>query len=111
MGGADFHIAMTDMVKAGFTVANTGLRFPGLRDSQIAFGVPAATSAGNGHTPPAAVQAALTCLARGQGCGGYTLRGGASPGIRGLMTWSINWDRFFGYEFQNAHEPFLNSLP
>ncbi|HET9137956.1 glycoside hydrolase family 18 protein [Actinophytocola sp.] len=111
MGGADFHIAMTDMVKAGFTVASTGLRFPGLRPEQIAFGLPAATSAGNGHTAPAAVQTALNCLARGQSCGGYTLRGGTSPAIRGLMTWSINWDRFFGYEFQNSHEPFLNALP
>jgi chitinase len=111
MGGAEFHIAMTDMIKAGFTVANTGIRFPGLREDQIAFGVPAAVPAGNGHTAPAAVQQALNCLARNQGCGGYTLRGGASPAIRGLMTWSINWDRFHGFAFQNAHEPFLNSLP
>jgi len=111
IGNADFHIAMTDMVKAGFTVANTGIRFPGLREDQIAFGLPAAQPAGNGFTEPAAVQAALNCLARNQSCGGYTLRGGTSPGIRGLMTWSINWDRFFGFAFQNAHEPFLNSLP
>ena len=111
MGGADLHIAMTDMVKAGFTVASTGHRFPGLREDQIAFGLPAAVSAGNGHTPPAAVHQALNCLARNQGCGGYTLRGGPSPAIRGLMTWSINWDRYYGWEFQNSHEPFLNALP
>jgi len=111
MGAADFHIAMTDMVKAGFTVANTGQTFPGLRADQIAFGVPAAVSAGNGYNPPAVVQQALNCLARNQNCGGYTLRGGTSPAIRGLMTWSINWDRFFGFEFQNSHEPFLNALP
>jgi chitinase len=111
IGNADFHIAMTDMVKAGFTVANTGIRFPGLREDQIAFGLPAAQPAGNGFTEPGAVQAALSCLARNQSCGGYTLRGGTSPGIRGLMTWSINWDRFFAFAFQNAHEPFLNGLP
>jgi chitinase len=111
IGNADFHIAMTDMVKAGFTVANTGIRFPGLREDQIAFGLPAAQPAGNGFTEPGAVQAALNCLARNQSCGGYTLRGGTSPGIRGLMTWSINWDRFFTFAFQNAHEPFLNGLP
>jgi chitinase len=111
IGNADFHIAMTDMIKAGFTVANTGIRFPGLREDQIAFGVPAAQPAGNGFTSPAAVQSALNCLARNLGCGGYTLRGGASPAIRGLMTWSINWDRFFNFEFQNSHEPFLNALP
>jgi chitinase len=111
MGGADFHIAMTDMVKAGFPVASTGHTFPGLREDQIAFGLPAAVSAGNGYTPPGPVHDALNCLARNQSCGGYTLRGGTSPAIRGLMTWSINWDRYYGWEFQNNHEPFLNSLP
>ncbi|MFI0445904.1 chitinase [Actinomadura sp. 6N118] len=111
MGGADFHIAMTDMVKAGFPVANTGHTFPGLRADQIAFGLPAATSAGNGHTPPAQVHQALNCLVKGQNCGGYTLRGGTSPALRGLMTWSINWDRYFNWEFMNNHEPFLNALP
>ncbi|WP_394824719.1 chitinase [Pendulispora albinea] len=111
IGNADFHIAMTDMIKAGFPVANTGITFPGLRPEQIAFGLPAATSAGNGYTTPAAVQSALNCLARGQSCGGYTLRGGTSPSIRGLMTWSINWDRFFNWEFQNSHGPFLDALP
>jgi chitinase len=111
MGGADFHIAMTDMLKAGFPVSTTGQTFTGLREDQIAVGLPAAVSAGNGYTEPGAVHTALDCLARNQNCGGYPLRGGASPGIRGLMTWSINWDRFYGWEFQNNHEPYLNGLP
>ncbi|WP_149261329.1 chitinase [Actinomadura sp. K4S16] len=111
MGGADFHIAMTDMVKAGFPVANTGRTFPGLHPDQIGIGLPAAVSAGNGYTPPAQVQQAVNCLAKGQGCGSYTLRGGTSPDLRGLMTWSVNWDRYYGWEFMNSHEPFLNGLP
>jgi chitinase len=111
IGGADFHITMTDMLLAGFPVANTGQVFPPLRPDQVAIGLPAATSAGNGFTAPDAVHVALNCLARGQGCGGYALRGGPAPALRGLMTWSINWDRFFGFEFQNSHEPFLNALP
>jgi chitinase len=111
MGGADFHIAMTDMVKAGFPVANTGHTFPGLRPDQIGIGLPAAVSAGNGYTPPAQVQQAVNCLVKGTGCGGYTLRGGTSPDLRGLMTWSINWDRYYGWQFMNSHEPFLNGLP
>ena len=111
MNGADFHIAMTDMMKAGFPVANTGRTFPGLRQDQIAFGLPAAVSAGNGYTPPAQVHQALDCLVKGQNCGGYSLRGGASPNLRGLMTWSINWDRYYNWEFQNSHEPYLNALP
>ncbi|MEU4289757.1 glycosyl hydrolase family 18 protein [Kribbella sp. NPDC026596] len=111
MGGADFHIAMTDMVKAGFPVANTGQTFPGLRDDQIGFGLPAAVSAGNGYTAPAAVHQALDCLVEGQNCGGYTLRGGTSSAFRGLMTWSINWDRYYNWEFQNSHAPYLAALP
>ncbi|MFG2042086.1 chitinase [Dactylosporangium sp. NPDC048998] len=111
MGGADFHIAMTDMLKAGFPVANTGQTFPGLRPDQIAIGVPAAVSAGNGYVAPAVVQSAVNCLVSGSGCGGYTLRGGTSPAFRGLMTWSINWDRYYNWEFMNAHRPFLNALP
>jgi chitinase len=111
MGGADFHIAMTDMLKAGFPVANTGQTFPGLREDQLGFGTPAATSAGNGYTAPAAVQQALDCLVKGQNCGGYTLRGGASPAFRGLMTWSINWDKYYNWEFRNSHAPYLAALP
>jgi ROK family protein len=111
MGGADFHIAMTDMVLAGFPVASTGHTFPALREDQVGFGTPAGVSAGNGFTPPAGIHHALNCLVKGQSCGGYTLRAGPSPDLRGLMTWSINWDRFFGWEFMNSHEPFLNALP
>ncbi|MEU4246236.1 glycoside hydrolase family 18 protein [Amycolatopsis sp. NPDC026612] len=111
MGGAEFPIAMTDMLKAGFSVANTGQFFPGLRPDQIAIGLPAAVSAGNGYTSPADVQTAVNCLVKGSGCGSYSLRGGTSPSLRGLMTWSINWDKYYGWEFQNSHEPFLNALP
>ncbi|MFC7243867.1 fibronectin type III domain-containing protein [Catellatospora aurea] len=111
MGAADFHIAMTDMLAAGFPVANTGVTFPALREDQIAFGVPAAVSAGGGYTTPAQVQQAVNCLVKNQNCGGYTLRGGTSPDFRGLMTWSINWDRYYNWEFSNSHEPFLNALP
>ncbi|TCO34175.1 chitinase [Kribbella steppae] len=111
MGGADFHIAMTDMIKAGFPVASTGQTFPGLREDQIAFGLPAAVSAGNGYTAPAAVHQALDCLVKGQNCAGYSLRGGASPAFRGLMTWSINWDRYYDWEFKNSHAPYLAALP
>ncbi|HYQ65607.1 glycoside hydrolase family 18 protein [Actinophytocola sp.] len=111
MGGADFPIAMGDMLRAGFPVASTGQTFPGLRDDQIAVGLPAAVSAGNGYLAPGTVQQAVNCLARNQNCGGYTLRGGASPALRGLMTWSVNWDRYYGWEFQNSHRPFLNGLP
>jgi chitinase len=112
MGGADFHIAMTDMMMAGFPVAgNTANVFPGLREDQVAFGAPSSVSAGNGYVAPAGVQQAVNCLVKGANCGGYTPRSGLNPNFRGLMTWSINWDRFYSWEFKNSHEPFLNALP
>ena len=37
--------------------------------------------------------------------------GGASPAFRGLMAWSINWDRYYNWEFQNSHAPYLAALP
>ena len=111
MGGADFHIAMTDMMLAGFPVAgNTNNMFPALREDQVAFGAPSSVSAGNGYVAPAGVQQAVTCLVKGTNCGGYTPRSGTNPNFRGLMTWSINWDRFYNWEFKNSHEPFLNGL-
>lgn len=52
MGGADFHIAMTDMLLTGFPVAgNANNVFPPLRPDQVAIGMPASTNAGNGHVP------------------------------------------------------------
>ncbi len=54
MGAADFHIAMTDMMMAGFPVAgNTANMFPALREDQVGFGAPSSVSAGNGYVAPA----------------------------------------------------------
>jgi len=111
MGGADFDIAMTDMLAAGFPVAGTGFTFPPLRQDQIGFGTPSESSAGNGYVTPAVVQQAVDCLTKGVTCGGYALRGGLEPNFRGVMTWSINWDRYFGWDFMNSMRPYLNSLP
>ncbi|WP_433113405.1 chitinase [Micromonospora sp. CA-246542] len=112
MGSADFHIAMTDMLLAGFPVAgNANAVFPALREDQVAFGAPSSTSAGNGYLAPAGVQQAVTCLVRGQNCGTYTPRSGTNPNFRGLMTWSINWDRYYSWEFRLNHGPFLKALP
>ncbi|MEU6061682.1 glycoside hydrolase family 18 protein [Streptomyces sp. NPDC047097] len=99
MGGADFHVAMTDMLLTGFPVAGDAQRFfPALRPEQVAIGLPATPNAGNGHTPPAEVTKALNCLTRKTDCGSYQTHG-SWPALRGLMSWSINWDRFGGGEF------------
>ncbi|MDA5282804.1 glycoside hydrolase family 18 protein [Streptomyces sp. Isolate_45] len=107
MGGADFHIAMNDMLLTGFPVAgNTARVFPPLRPDQVAIGLPATTNAGNGHTSPAEVTKALDCLMKKQNCGGYQTHG-TWPALRGLMTWSINWDRFGGWEFSRNFDSYF----
>lgn len=99
MGGADFHIAMTDMLLTGFPVAgNTANMFPALRPDQVAIGLPASSYAGNGYTTPSEVTKTLDCLTKGSSCGTYKTHG-TWPGLRGLMTWSINWDRYGNDEF------------
>ncbi|GAA3390249.1 glycoside hydrolase family 18 protein [Streptomyces roseoviridis] len=106
MGGADFHIAMTDMLLTGFPVAgNTDRVFPALRPDQVAIGLPASPQAGNGHTPPAEVNKALDCLTKKANCGPYRTHG-TWPGLRGLMTWSINWDRFHQQEFSRNFDAY-----
>ncbi|MFD8013182.1 chitinase [Streptomyces sp. NPDC058955] len=106
MGGADFHVAMTDMLLTGFPVAgNTDRVFPALRPDQVAIGLPASTQAGNGHTTPTEVNKALDCLTRKQNCGTYQPHGTWSS-LRGLMTWSINWDRFNQWEFSRNFDAY-----
>ncbi|WP_418962961.1 chitinase [Streptomyces lavendofoliae] len=106
MGTADFHIAMTDMLLTGFPVAGNAERFfPPLRPEQVAIGLPASPQAGNGHTAPAEVNKALDCLTRTVNCGTYRTHG-AWPGLRGLMTWSVNWDRFGGWEFSRNFDAY-----
>ncbi|MGM1079011.1 chitinase [Streptomyces sp. H28] len=107
MGGADFHIAMTDMLLTGFPVAGNADRvFPPLRADQVAIGMPATVNAGNGHVSPAEVTKTLDCLTRKVRCGAYPTHG-TWPDLRGLMTWSINWDRFGGWEFQRTFDGYF----
>jgi chitinase len=109
MGGADFHIAMTDMLLTGFPVAgNTSRVFPALRPDQIAIGVPANSNAGNGWIPESQLDQALDCLTRGSGCGSYQTHG-THPDLRGLMTWSINWDRYNNWTFQNNFTSYFHT--
>ncbi len=92
-GTADFIVAMTEAVIQGFNT--TGGFFAGLPASKVAIGLPACPSAaGGGFTDTAIVKAAIDYL-RGIGPkpGNYTLTQSAGyPNLRGMMTWSINWD-------------------
>jgi chitinase len=109
----DFHVAMTEMLITGFPVAGINQTFAGLRPDQVAIGLPANTNAGNGWTPVPQVQQALSYLILGKSFGGkYVLRNPAGyRSLRGLMSWSINWDRFASFDFSHNHRQFLNALP
>jgi chitinase len=83
----------------------------GLRPDQVAVGLPATTSAaGGGYVSPSVVNQALDCLAAGTNCGSFKPPH-TYPGIRGAMTWSINWDVTNGNGFANTVRPHLNTLP
>jgi chitinase len=83
----------------------------GLRPDQVSLGLPATTSAaGGGYVSPSVVNSALDCLARGTNCGSFRPPT-TWPGIRGAMTWSINWDVTGGNAFANTIKPHLATLP
>ena len=92
-GSADFIVAMTEAIIQGFNTA--GGMFSGLNANQIAVGLPACTNAaGGGYTDPLVVKSAMDYL-RGIGPkpGSYTLvQSGGYSNLRGMMTWSVNWD-------------------
>lgn len=70
------------------------------------FGMPASTQAGNGYVAPAEAVKALDCLTKKADCGPYTTHG-TWPALRGLMTWSINWDRFSNWQFQHTFDGYF----
>ncbi|GAA2860789.1 glycoside hydrolase family 18 protein [Streptosporangium fragile] len=106
----DFHVAMTDMLLAGFPImGNVNNVFPALRQDQVAIGLPASNNAGNGHTPVSEVHKAFDCLAKGANCGPYKPRG-VYPNLRGLMAWSVNWDKHNSFEFSRSHRAYLDGL-
>ncbi len=112
-GNADFHVAMTEMLLQGFPVAGHTVNFPALRPDQVAFGIPASPqAAGGGYTAPAEVKKALDYLIKGISFGGrYTLVNPSGyPEMRGLMTWSINWDEFFNKEFSLNYRPYFDAI-
>lgn len=112
-GTADFHVAMAEMLLKGFPVGgNTSNVFPALRPDQVLIGLPASPqAAGGGYTTPTNVQKALDYLIKGQSFGGsYVLQNPSGyPGFKGLMTWSINWDKYYNSEFSNSHRAYLDT--
>ncbi|WP_149206685.1 T9SS-translocated chitinase ChiA [Flavobacterium johnsoniae] len=88
--------ALTDMVIKGYNIASTGMRFDGLPASKVLIALPACPSAaGSGYLTPTEGINAMHYLRTGTTFSGrtYTMQpGGPYPSLRGLMTWSVNWD-------------------
>ncbi|GIJ23281.1 chitinase [Micromonospora lutea] len=83
----------------------------GLRPDQVGLGLPAGPgAAGGGIVSPSVVNAALDCLTRGTNCGSFRPPR-TYPGLRGAMTWSINWDVTHNNTFARTVSPHLPTLP
>lgn len=99
VGTTDFIITQTEALIEGFTMnTGTGSRrtsgtFSGIPASKIAIALPSGTcAAGSGYVSPTNIKAAVNyILGNGSKPGNYTLSQ-SYPGLRGLMTWSINND-------------------
>ncbi|MEZ4755324.1 MAG: chitinase [Flavobacteriales bacterium] len=90
-GTADFIVSQTEALLQGFQT-NGGFFAP-LPPEKVAIGLPACPlAAGGGYVSPAVLEQAVDYL-RGTGPqpGSYQ-RVTTYPTLRGLMTWSINWD-------------------
>ncbi|MBK9273382.1 MAG: hypothetical protein IPM49_02425 [Flavobacteriales bacterium] len=90
-GTADFIVSQTEALLQGFTTG--GGFFAPLPPEKVAIGLPACPlAAGGGYVTPVVLEQAVDYL-RGVGNqpGSYQ-RMGTYPTLRGLMTWSINWD-------------------
>ena len=90
-GTADFIVSQTEALLQGFSTA--GGYFAPLPPEKVAIGLPACPlAAGGGYVPPAVLEQAVDYLhGFGPQPGSYQ-RVGTYPTLRGLMTWSINWD-------------------
>ncbi|MCP2029079.1 GH18 family chitinase [Flavobacterium sp. HSC-32F16] len=93
---ANMVTALTDMVIKGYNIGTTGMHFDGLAPSKVLIALPACPSAaGSGYITPAEGINAMHYLRTGTTFSGrtYTMQpGGPYPSLRGLMTWSVNWD-------------------
>ncbi|MCF8255711.1 MAG: T9SS type A sorting domain-containing protein [Bacteroidia bacterium] len=113
-GTADFIIAMTEAVIQGFSTS--GGTFVGLPASKVAVGLPACSSAaGGGFVDSATIKSAINYLTgKGPKPGTYVLsQSGGYPTLRGMMTWSINWDAVSTcanrYQFANNYQGIFGS--
>ena len=101
MGTTEGIVEMCNMLLEGFTVNNdASMVFPALRADQVVIAVPCSSgAAGSGQISNAGLQAAFRQIEA------------KHPGLRGIMTWSINWDAFQNSNsFGRENRAFLNGM-
>ncbi len=109
--GPDFYVSLVDMLLKGFPITGDSSKFfPALRQDQVLIGVPATVGAGGGHVGTQGVINALDYLIRGNSFGGQYQLSQTYPGLRGVMSWSVNWDKYEGLTFSNAVRAYLDGL-
>lgn len=104
-GTVDFILSQTEAVIHGFSTA--GGFFTGLRADQVAVGLPACSNAaGGGYIIPDSVKAAINYLRGLSPKPAHYTRMNTYPTLRGMMDWSINWDKVATcggvYEYANS---------
>ncbi|MCB0703912.1 MAG: hypothetical protein KDC34_01320 [Saprospiraceae bacterium] len=88
---ADFIVSQTEALLQGFDT--DGGFFGPMEPRQIAVGLPACqNAAGGGYTDPDIVESAIQYLLNGLQQPGTYSSFDSYPQLRGMMTWSINWD-------------------
>ena len=111
-GTADFEVAMADALLSGFVVNyNKSNVFPALNQNQVMIGLPSNAQAApsGGYIAPTEMIKALNYIIKGVSFGGkYVLtQVSGYQNFRGLMTWSINWDKYNNFEFSTSYKGYF----
>ncbi len=112
-GTADYHVAMTEMLLAGFPVAhNPNNFFPPLPPEKVAIGAIAGPQVRH-FVSMSGLSNTLNYLIKGVPYGGqYVLQNPAGyPNMLGMMAWSDTIDRYMNYQFSNTIGPLLHQMP
>lgn len=108
-GSVDYHVAMAELVLHGFNAGGDPANaWPAFAADKYAVGF--LTS----DTSPVIVSQAMDYLITGKAPPGshYRLRNSAGyPGLIGAMFWTLNYDRYDGYNYSNLVGPQLHSYP
>ena len=98
-GNADFLTSLTTLIIEA-----------GLRPDQVAIGVPSMEkAAGSGYVSTSVVENAVNALVNGTSSGNFKAPK-AYPALRGVMTWSINWDATNNYAWAKAMSSAMDKL-